>query len=105
MVTASYQGGNSSFIRDYNRSKSTNYSADAPKGINQNSSNNLPANITFTAAQALAPGYTTGSRSYVLTGGGAPARPTRSPIAPPRGPPGPCGRCAGYVAVPQHTLP
>ncbi len=79
MVTANYQGGNSSFIRDYDRSKTTNYSAlGANKGANLNSGANWPANLTLTAAQATAAGFTGGSGSYVLTGGKPTANPTRA---------------------------
>ena len=78
MMVVNYQGGNSSYISDYDRSKSTDYSADAPKGINQNSSNNFPANVNLTAAQAAAVGFTTGSGLYVLAGGKPTSTPTLS---------------------------
>ena len=78
-ITANYQGGNSSMIKDYDRSKTTNYSAlGANKGSNLNSGANWPANLTLTAAQATAAGFTGGSGSYVLTGGKPTANPTRS---------------------------
>lgn len=80
LVTANYQGGNSSYIRDYDRSKTTNYLATVgpAKGANLNSSANFPANLTLTAAQATAAGFTGGSGSYVLSGGVPTANPTRS---------------------------
>lgn len=83
MVSLSWQSGNSSFIRDYDRSKSTDYSrfGDANKGANLNSSANWPANLTLSAAQATAAGFTTGSGSYVLTGGVPTANPTKSQFA------------------------
>lgn len=83
MMSLSWQSGNSSFIRDYDRSKSTDYSrfGDANKGANLNSSANWPANLTLTAAQATAAGFTTGSGSYVLTGGVPTANPTKSMFA------------------------
>jgi len=44
---------NSNFIRDYNRSQTTDYSYLGPvKGSNQNSTANYPANVTLSAAQA-----------------------------------------------------
>ncbi len=78
LVTANYTGGNSSFLKDYDRSKITDYSSAAPKGINQTSTLNWPANVNLTAAQAAAAGFTTGSGLYVLSGGQPTANPTRS---------------------------
>jgi outer membrane receptor protein involved in Fe transport len=78
MVVFNYQGGNSSYIRDYSRSRTTDYSFEAPRGINQNSSNNWPANVNFTAAQALAAGLTGGSGLYVLSGGVPTANPAKA---------------------------
>jgi iron complex outermembrane receptor protein len=81
-VTASYQGGNSSYLRDYDRSKTTDYSSlGANKGANLNSSANYPANLTLTAAQATAAGLAGGSGSYVLTGGKPTTTPTKSQFA------------------------
>ena len=76
VVVGSYSGANDNFIRDYDRSKATDYSFAAPKGVNQNSSNNWPANVNLTAAQAAAAGYTSGAGLYVLTGGKPTANPT-----------------------------
>lgn len=76
-VVGSYMGANDNFIRDFDRSKTTDYSSLAPKGQNLNSSANYPANLTLTAAQAAAAGFTTGAGSYVLVGG----RPTGNPQA------------------------
>lgn len=74
-----YQGGNSSYIRDYSRSRTTDYSyLGANKGLNQNSSANWPANINLTTAQATAAGFTTGSGLYVLSGGVPTANPKLS---------------------------
>ena len=81
LVTANYQGGNSSFARDYDRSKATDYSSAAPKGINQNSSFNYPANVNLTAAQATAAGFTGGSGLYAIVGGRPTATPQRSQFA------------------------
>ncbi|MEO6004177.1 MAG: TonB-dependent receptor [Opitutus sp.] len=79
MVSVSWQTQNSTFIRDYDRSKSTDYTrfGDLNRGANLNSSANYPANLTLSTAQAAAAGFTTGSGSYVLTGG----KPTGSPAA------------------------
>ena len=76
VFVGSYSGANDNFIKDYARSRSTDYSALAPKGINQNSSLNWPANLNLTAAQATAAGFTTGSGLYVLNGGQPTANPT-----------------------------
>lgn len=83
MTSVSFTTGNSTFIRDYKRSKTTDYSifGDPNKGINQNSSANWPANLVLTAAQATAAGFTTGSGNYVLTGGVPTANPTSSGFA------------------------
>jgi outer membrane receptor protein involved in Fe transport len=78
VFVGSYSGANDNFIKDYARSRSTDYSASAPKGINQNSSLNWPANLNLTAAQATAAGFTTGSGLYVLSGGQPTANPTKS---------------------------
>lgn len=68
---------NSNFAGDYGRSKSTDYlAAFGPvKGQNNNSPSNFPFNLTLTAAQATAAGFTNGAGFYVLTGG----QPTASP--------------------------
>jgi iron complex outermembrane recepter protein len=80
MVSMSWLTGNSTFIRDYQRSKSTDYTrfGDTNKGANLNSSANWPANLTLTAAQATAAGFTGGSGSYVLSGGVPTANPAKS---------------------------
>jgi outer membrane receptor protein involved in Fe transport len=68
---------NSNFAGDYDRSKSTDYlAAFGPvKGQNNNSPSNFPFNLTLTAAQAAAAGFTNGAGFYVITGG----TPTASP--------------------------
>lgn len=83
MTSVSFETGNSTFIRDYKRSKTTDYSiyGDLNKGTNLNSSANWPANLVLTAAQATAAGFTTGSGNYVLTGGQPTANPTTSMFA------------------------
>lgn len=83
MASLSWATQNSSFIRDYDRSSSTDYSrfGDANKGANLNSSANFPANLILTAAQATAAGFTTGSGNYVLTGGQPTANPQKSQFA------------------------
>ncbi len=81
VMVASYVGANDNFIRDFDRSKTTDYSSHAPKGTNQNSSANWPANLNLTAAQAAAAGFTTGAGTYVLTGGKPTANPTKSQFA------------------------
>jgi len=83
MVSLNWQTGNSSFIRDYDRSKSTDYSrfGDTNKGAKLNSSLNWPANLVLSASQAAAAGFTTGSGIYVLTGGKPTASPTASGFA------------------------
>ena len=80
MISFSWASNNSSFLRDYSRSRTTDYSlnGDANRGINQNSSSNWPANLVLTAAQAAAAGFTTGSGNYVLTGGQPSATPTKA---------------------------
>ncbi len=79
MVGLSYAGTNSNFIKDYDRSKQTNYSlVDPAKGSNQESTLNFPANVNLTAAQAAAAGYTTGSGIYVISGGTPTANPTKA---------------------------
>jgi outer membrane receptor protein involved in Fe transport len=83
LVSMSWETGNSTFIRDYPRSMSTDYSrfGDTNKGANLNSSANYPANLTLSAAQATAAGFTTGSGSYVLVGGQPTANPAKSNFA------------------------
>ena len=81
VVVASANTGNSTYIRDYDRSKTTDYSWLGAKGANLNSSANWPANITFSATQAAAAGYTTGAGSYVLTGGVPTSTPTKAGFA------------------------
>jgi len=78
VVVGSYAGANDNFVKDYDRSKTTDYSSAAPKGINQNSSFNFPANVTLTAAQAAAAGYTTGAGIYVISGGTPTANPNKT---------------------------
>jgi len=78
VVVGSYSSANDNFIRDYDRSKSTDYSASAPKGINQNSTFNYPANVTLTAAQAATAGFTTGAGLYIVNGGQPTANPNKS---------------------------
>lgn len=83
LTSISWETGNSTYIRDYPRSSSTDYSrfGDANKGANLNSSANFPANLTLSAAQATAAGFTTGSGSYVLVGGKPTASPQKSNFA------------------------
>lgn len=78
LVVANYVGANDNFIRDYDRSKTTDYSDMGPKGRNLNSTLNFPANLNLTAAQATAAGYTTGAGLYVLNGGQPTANPQRT---------------------------
>ncbi len=78
LIVANYASANDNFIRDYDRSKSTDYSYLGAKGINQNSSFNYPANLNLTAAQATAAGFTTGAGLYILNGGQPTANPQRS---------------------------
>ena len=68
---------NSNFAGDYDRSKSTDYLAafGAVKGQNNNSPSNFPFNLTLTAAQATAAGFTNGAGFYVITGGTPTATP------------------------------
>lgn len=82
MTAVSMKTANSNFLRDYDVS-TTDYSGSAPKGINQNSTLNFPANLTLTRAQATALGLafpatatTATSWSFVPKGGalqGSPA--------------------------------
>jgi len=77
LVDVSWFKQNSNFIRDYNRSKTTDYSyLGALKGSNQNSTANYPANVTLTAAQATTAGLATGAGYYVVQGGQPTANPT-----------------------------
>ncbi len=68
---------NSNFAIDYDRSKTTDYlAAFGPvKGQNNNSPSNFPFNLTLTAAQATAAGFTNGAGFYVITGGTPTATP------------------------------
>lgn len=85
MITASTSMGNSTFIKDYARSRTTNYlkvDPDTNRSSNLNSSLNWPANLTLTTAQAVAifgPGSLSGT--YVLTGGKPTSNPTSSMFA------------------------
>lgn len=89
MITLSHARSNATFIRDYARSRTTDYTSVASaedlalgKAVNQNSSFNFPANLTLTTAQAVAifgPGSLSGN--YVLTGGAPTANPTASMFA------------------------
>ena len=77
LVDVSWFKQNSNYIRDYNRSKTTDYTYLGPvKGSNQDSSANYPANITLSAAQAAAAGLSTGTGYYVIQGGQPTASPT-----------------------------
>lgn len=78
LVVGNYAGANDNFIRDYDRSKTTDYSSLGVKGSNLNSSLNFPANVNLTAAQATAAGFTSGAGLYVLNGGQPTANPQRS---------------------------
>ncbi len=77
-VVGNYIGANDNYLKDYARSRTTDYSAAAPKGLNQNSAANWPANVNLSAVQAALAGFTTGSGLYVLSGGKPTANPTRS---------------------------
>lgn len=68
---------NSNFAGDYDRSKTTDYLAafGSVKGQNNNSPSNFPFNLTLTAAQATAAGFTNGAGFYVITGGTPTAAP------------------------------
>jgi len=83
LVAVQYESENASFIRDFKRSESTDYTrfGDPVKGINQNSTSNYPANLNLTASQAAAAGFTTGAGLYVLTGGQPTANPKTSDFA------------------------
>jgi outer membrane receptor protein involved in Fe transport len=82
MVTLSGSMGNSTFIKDYARSRTTDYtqySSDPNRASNLNSSLNWPANLTLTTAQAVAiygPGSLSGT--YVLSGGQPTSNPTKA---------------------------
>lgn len=78
LVVANVHMGNANYTRDYDRSKSSDFSYLGAKGTNLNSSANYPANINLTAAQATAAGFTTGSGLYVLSGGKPTANPTKA---------------------------
>jgi outer membrane receptor protein involved in Fe transport len=68
---------NSNFAVDYDRSQTTDYSSfGAVKGQNNNSPSNFPFNLTLTAAQAAAAGFTNGAGFYVITGGAPTASPS-----------------------------
>ncbi len=68
---------NSNFANDYSRSKSTDYSVlGSPRGQNNNSPSNFPFNITLTAAQATAAGFSGGAGFYVIAGGQPVANPS-----------------------------
>ena len=70
LVNVNWFKQNGNFANDYDRSKSTDYSAfPSPRGQNNNSTANFPFNITLSAAQAAAAGLTTGAGAYVVTGG------------------------------------
>jgi iron complex outermembrane receptor protein len=77
LVDVSWFKQNANFIRDYNRSQTTDYSYLGPvKGSNQDSSANYPANVTLSATQAAAAGLVTGAGYYVIQGGQPTANPT-----------------------------
>lgn len=60
-VMANYSGQNSSFIRDYDRSKTSDYTLGGtlvgPQYLNQNSTLSFPFNVTLTRGQATALGF------------------------------------------------
>ena len=77
LVDVSWFKQNANFIRDYNRSQTTDYSYLGPvKGSNQNSTANYPANVTLSATQAATAGLATGAGYYVIQGGQPAANPT-----------------------------
>lgn len=79
MFNLSWFKQNSNYIKDYDRSKTTDYSyLGTNKGANQNSTSNYPANLNISAAQATAAGLSGGAGLYVVTGGVPNANPTRS---------------------------
>lgn len=64
--TMSWSESNANYIRDYDRSKTVNYSASG-RGQNNRSSFNFPANISLSAAQATAAGLTGGGGFYTVS--------------------------------------
>ncbi len=77
LVNINWFKQNANFAGDYDRSKTTDYLAafGTVKGQNNNSPSNFPFNLTLTAAQATAAGFTNGAGFYVVTGG----QPTAGP--------------------------
>jgi iron complex outermembrane receptor protein len=77
LLNINWSKQNSTFAGDYDRSKTTDYlAAFGPvKGQNNNSPSNFPFNLTLTAAQATAAGFTNGAGFYVITGGTPTATP------------------------------
>ncbi len=79
LVNVTWFKQNSNFAPDYDRSKSTDYSAfGTPRGQNNNSPSNFPFNVTLTAAQAAAAGYAGGAGFYVVNNGTPVANPART---------------------------
>lgn len=79
LLNVNWSKQNSTFAGDYDRSKTTDYTSFGPvKGQNNNSPSNFPFNLTLTAAQATAAGFTGGAGFYVITGGTPTATPTRA---------------------------
>lgn len=78
MIDASWFRQNDNVSQDYSRSPTTDYRAFGDvKGVNDNSIGNFPFNVSLTAAQATAAGFTTGSGYYVVTNGTLAASPTK----------------------------
>lgn len=76
VVNVGWEKQNANYIKDYDRSTTTDYSSlGSNKGTNSNSVLNWPANVYLTAAQASAAKLSTGAGYYVITSG----EPTSSP--------------------------
>jgi iron complex outermembrane recepter protein len=79
LVHLNWFAQNGNFATDYDRSQTTDYSHfGAPRGQNNNSNSVWPFNLTLTAAQATAAGFSGGAGGYVITGGLPTATPTRA---------------------------
>jgi outer membrane receptor protein involved in Fe transport len=79
IVNVNWEKKNSNFIRDYDRSKTTNYTyLGTDRGSNLNSTLYWPANVQLTAAQAAAAGLSTGAGYYYITSGQPTSNPTKA---------------------------
>ncbi len=87
MTAVSLKKANSNFLRDYDVT-TTDYSTEAPKGINQNSTLNFPANLSLRRDQAEAlglsfpPGVTAPTWVFVPKGGTLQSTPSLSGFEP-----------------------